>query len=87
MMNTRDVNQPPQYYITRFNQNNIIFTIDLVFSSTLGISGANFYSCLLTFISWIDPSGQSPTQIAISGSKLLTRYSASVNDWTTWVEH
>lgn len=88
-MDTRNVAQTPKYYHDRWNSDKIAITVDLVYSNKIGITGTGVatYTCLLTFCSWQDTSGGSPSQIAITGSKLMTRIASNDNTWGAWTDH
>lgn len=53
-------------------------------SATIGLTGVNQFSHVITHIPWGDNSGGRPFQVAYSGTKMFTRGATSDSVWGAW---
>lgn len=80
-VDTRSVNTLPSTYISTYRMGS---KEEFKESTIIGLTGADYYSHVITHIPWNDHHGGRPFQVAYSGTKMFTRGSASDSAWGEW---
>lgn len=78
---TRSVNTLPSTYISTYKMGS---KEEFKESASIGLTGADQFSHVITHIPWNDNSGGRPFQVAYSGTKIFARGSASDTTWGAW---
>ena len=79
-IDTRSVDILPSIYMTYQRGSKEEFKE----STTIGLTGVNQFSHVITHIPWEDHSGGRPFQVAYSGTKMFTRGAANDTTWDDW---
>ena len=78
---TRSINTLPSTYISTYGMGS---KEEFKESATIGLTGVNQFSHVITHIPWGDNSGGRPFQVAYSGTKMFTRGATSDSVWSAW---
>lgn len=83
-VDTRDDNQPPEWYYINQVINARTFLSEFKTSSAIGLS-SSLYCLLLTSVPWSDPTGGLPSQTAyMSNGDIFKRAATNATTWGAW---
>ena len=80
VLDTRNTNEPPSWYITNYPKQTVR---ELKQNSSIGLSGAGTYSTVTTDIRWSDSSGGAVEQTAKADNGVYQRRGTGTS-WSSW---